>query len=252
MAAAQSHLANEIIKRVTDNYTQPVGYYMLPTYSSGNLTDLSSLSRKELDYWRDLTKYLDTKYNLYFMGPNSLNAQVTSQFADKMTSYFKNRKMVLWDCLVPMKESDFTFLRPYEGRERNLDRYLEGVVIVPQAPYFEQTLFTIFTAFDYLQSPVAFEPDTSLKASLIHYLEDERISDDLIAVFEMVSVSNAFSDKVSNNVWAQKMNSRGFFEELGSRSHRIENADVPENFRIILKPFLAYVQQFVDKNKTKQ
>lgn len=166
-----------------------------------------------------------------------------------MTGYFKNRKVVLWDCLVPMKENDFTFLRPYEGRERSLDRYLEGIVIVPQAPHFEQTLFTISTGFDYLTSPVIYEPDTSLKAALIYYLEDERISDDLIALFELVSVSNAFNEKVSNNVWAQKMSSRGFFDELTSRSHRIENADISENFKMLLKPFLAYVQNFVDKHK---
>jgi hypothetical protein len=109
---------------------------LLPTFPHGNFTDPSSLTRKEIDYWRDLAKLADQKYCFLFNGPSRYPAQITVPFAEKMTTHFKKRKLAIWDSFpAPNKDTstvNVSFLKAYEGRERGLDKFIEGVLIKPE------------------------------------------------------------------------------------------------------------------------
>ena len=249
MAGAQSNSFNEIIRKIKEQSSVDVHYFLLPSYNNGNFMDLNSMSRKELDYWRDMNKWVDPSVSFYFHGNKQANNnQITFQFMEKVTNYFKNRKIVLWDKLVYYPENEITLLRSYEGRERGLDKLVEGLFIECTSAVFEQILFTVNTCLDFLRNPVTYEPDAALKGSMMYYLEDERVCDDILHTLEMISVSNSLSQQVTNSVWAQKLSSRSFFDELSEKVNRLQQADIPPNFKKIMEPFVNYVTTFYQKN----
>jgi hypothetical protein len=169
LANSQSLLVNALLKKLADSNLN-AEIYVLPTFATGDFKGENPLGRKQLEYWRDLHRLLGKSCKIFFEGPSTISDTISNQFASDLQACFQGRQLILWDNFPPSNNnSNLLFLHSYKGRDPKLFQIFTGVVSNPLQS-IGASLITISTIFDYLRSPLTYEPEASLKSALLGIL----------------------------------------------------------------------------------
>lgn len=141
-----------------------------------------------------------------------------------------------------------------------MESAIDGVLISPMMMASTTTttssnvslsLFSLSTAFDFLRSPLFYDPSTSLKSALLNLLMDERIAEDLYSLVEIAPSPlnyNAYYNGTGadGKLLIRKFKNRLFVDEIYEKIHRVRHCTLRESLKKALLPYLDICQAYLD------
>jgi hyaluronoglucosaminidase len=112
-------------------------------------------------YLRDLGQHLEPEVNVFWTGPQICSRTITTPHLETVASSLR-RAPIIWDN-YPVNDLDMRFdphLRPYRGRDSDLERACKGVVI-NAALQAEASKIALHTVAQWLEQPEQYEPESA-------------------------------------------------------------------------------------------
>lgn len=234
-----SELHTKVLLQILSNFVG-VQFYVIPAFSDSNLEDLEVMDTIKIDYWKHLSQ-LENNFSLLF----NISESASSQFAENVKSLFPNKNLIFLE-IFPNEESSESLLysKAYQCKSKDIIETVEGIFFKPLGQSIEKSLFSLSTAFDYLNAPEIYNPERSLGAALTELLEDERIASD---VYHLLTYLNQPKTRF-HSIWARKLQSKQFFLELQERIKHVKNSSLPQLMKTLFHPVLQCLEEFCQKS----
>lgn len=250
LAQAQVSVVNGVISSLKETLKQNFNsktinpqFYFYPSYAYGDIVlKRTELPKTHYEYWKEIGRTLESSTCLFFHGPFVVSDHVTCQFIETLRAICYNRKIVLWDHF-PSDPSNLLSFTPYEGREKNLYKELVGIVFNPRNEQVESAIFSLYSGFDYIFNPQIYDPDKSIRTGIRVYVEDDRITEDILYLISFLQRPKT----ASQSVWTRKSASQALFLDLQNRINHIRKSSIPPLVQRILHSFLEFVSKFCEK-----
>jgi hyaluronoglucosaminidase len=176
----QAELVAEIARRVSLR-SPGAQFWFIGNYYAGSAAELAAgrglfatiYPHPALAYFRAYNRCVPPEVPILWTGPGIFSAVLTAEDASAFRELV-GRPVLVWDNF-PVNDAipEMLFLGPYLGRDADLPRSVDGIVVNLMSQPATSRI-SLSTVADYLRDPAGYDPESSLNAAIAEIGADAR------------------------------------------------------------------------------